>query len=253
MTWELRLGDWRTALESVECDALITDPPYSEKTHSGHNAGVEAGRRDGDAALYQTPLHYPHWGRDDVFAFVRHWSPRVRGWIAAMSDHNLIPIWTDAFADAGRYAFAPIPCVIRAMTLRMAGDGPSSWAVYLNVARPKTREMATWGTLPGAYVVTRDPGYIGSKPLDLMRAIVRDYSRPGDMVCDPCAGHATTLVAADSLARNAIGAEILPDTYAAAMKRLNGPRQIEMFAGSGREAAANEETKPGRKHVCTGE
>jgi 23S rRNA G2445 N2-methylase RlmL len=37
---ELRLGDWREVLADVEPDAVITDPPYSERTHSGHNAGA---------------------------------------------------------------------------------------------------------------------------------------------------------------------------------------------------------------------
>jgi len=37
---------------------------------------------------------------------------------------------------------------------------------------------------------------IGGKPMWLMRALVRDYSRPGNLVCDPCAGGATTLIAA---------------------------------------------------------
>ena len=53
-----------------------------------------------------------------------------------------------------------------------------------------------------------------------MRAIVRDYSEPGDLVCDPCAGGGTTLLAAVIEGRRAIGAERDPDTFAKAVARL---------------------------------
>ena len=53
-----------------------------------------------------------------------------------------------------------------------------------------------------------------------MRALVRDYTRPGDLVCDPCAGGATTLLAAAIEGRRAIGAELDPSTHAKAMRRI---------------------------------
>lgn len=35
-TIELRCGRWQDVLADVtQCDAVITDPPYSDKTHSG--------------------------------------------------------------------------------------------------------------------------------------------------------------------------------------------------------------------------
>ena len=43
-------------------------------------------------------------------------------------------------------------------------------------------------------------------PLALMGAIVRDYSKRGDLICDPCAGMATTAVAADMFGRLFVGA-----------------------------------------------
>jgi site-specific DNA-methyltransferase (adenine-specific) len=53
-----------------------------------------------------------------------------------------------------------------------------------------------------------------------MRAIVRDYSRPGDIVCDPCSGAATTLLAALTEGRRAVGAEAKPAHFEAACARL---------------------------------
>lgn len=221
MSIDLRLGDWRSVLADVECDALIVDPPYGERTHRGHDAGVEhteIGTPRWDTARRRR-LDYSFWTPDVVQAFVAHWSPRTHGWFCAMSCSDLAGVWRKAFEDAGRTAFAPVPCVIRAMSVRLSGDGPSNWAVYLNVARPKGIKD---GTRNGAYIVNRDPGHIGGKPLRLMSAIIRDYTNPGDTVCDPCAGFGTTLAAAVAQGRLAIGAEIDPDTHAKAMERLAG-------------------------------
>ena len=60
----------------------------------------------------------------------------------------------------------------------------------------------------------------GAKPPNLMRALVRDYTRPGDLVCDPCAGGGTTLLAAVQEGRRAVGSEMDPETHAKAVERL---------------------------------
>ena len=222
---DLRCGRWEDALAGEICDALITDPPYGERVHDGHDAAV-----DGDH--FQRELSYEAWGRDDVACFVESWSPRTRGWMCAMTSHDLIPYWEESFTAVGRYAFAPLPCVMRGMSVRRAGDGPSSWSVWLMVARPRTKQAASWGTLPGAYLGVPGHEHIGGKPEWLMRAIVSDYSRPGDIVCDPCAGGATTLIAASGLGRHAIGAEMDPETYAKAQARIKRGVQHDLFAGT---------------------
>ena len=78
------------------------------------------------------------------------------------------------------------------------------------------------------------------KPLWLMRAIIRDYTRPGDLVCDPCAGGGTTLLAAAMEGRRAVGAEIDPKTYALAQKRIARgytPTMFEVTASKQKQEA----------------
>lgn len=228
--WTLRLGRWQDVLADVEMvDAVITDPPYGTRTHEGHSRAL---RRDDAGNLVVLPdgasrsdLEYASWGPSDVAEFVEFWSPRCRGWFVALTSHDLWGAYESALQRQGRYVFHPLPCVIRGMTMRIAGDGPSSWAVWAVVSRPRTKEWVSWGTLPGAYVTSRGEqsthgAFAGGKPLQLMRAIVRDYTRPGDLVCDPCAGMATTLRAAELEGRRSIGAEMDPVTYAKARKRL---------------------------------
>lgn len=203
---QLLLGRWQDVLSPDELgvvDTLITDAPFSAETHSGGREGTRADEYSDDGLAPD----YQHWTPGDVDAFVGHWSPRVRGWMVGLCDHHLIGAWSDAYERHGRYVYAPVPCVIQGMTVRLSGDGPSSWAVYAMVARP--RSLRTWNTLPGAYVGGREPGAKGGrgKPRWLMDAIVRDYSREGDLVCDPLAGYGTTLVSALLQRRRAIGAE----------------------------------------------
>lgn len=231
MSADLRLGRWQDVLADVECDALICDPPYSARNHKGHDAIAGFESKDGHA---REVIGYSCLSPEDVAAFVSSWSPRVRGWMLCLTSHDLIPAWEDAFADAKRLSFAPVPCVITGMTFRMMGDGPSSWSVYAMVARPRTKAMAKWGTLPGAYVVGRAPSGSGGgrgKPLDLMRALVKDYSRPGDLICDPCAGYGTTGLAALSMGRRFVGAECDAAAHAEALKRLARPTNGDLLAG----------------------
>lgn len=214
---DFRLGRYQEVLTDAAVDAVITDPPYGERIHRGTNRHV-AGSDLPDGADRRR-FGYQSWTAKDVLEFVAFWSPRCRGWLACMTSHDLIPAYEQAYALAGRYVFAPV--VIISPRPRLIGDGPACWAVYLMVARPKTREYATWGCLPGAYTSTSArEGVLGAKQLVLMQQIVNDYSRPGEIICDPCAGSGSGLIAAYQCGRRSIGSEVDELTYVNTSKRL---------------------------------
>lgn len=229
---ELRLGRWQDVLADVtECDAVITDPPYSAMTHDGHNASVAGHAGHGKDNAKRQSLGYAAWDRRDVARFVAEWARCCRGWIAALTSHDLAPAYRDSFGAAGLYSFAPIPFVSPGSRCRLSGDGPSGWTAWIMVARPPS--LSRWGTLPGWYDGPTHRGEMsGGKPLWLMRAIIRDYSRPGDLIVDPCAGGATTLIAAAIEGRRAIGAECDPDTFAKAVRRIEAGHTPDLFAGA---------------------
>lgn len=58
------------------------------------------------------------------------------------------------------------------------------------------------------------------KPIELMVAIIEDYTTPAEIICDPFMGSGTTLVAAKQLGRKAIGIEINKAYCEIAVKRL---------------------------------
>ncbi len=258
---ELRRGQWQDVLADVEaCDAVISDPPYGARTHDGQRYTQSPGhsRAQREDWASQRGLAYSCMAPDMVREFVASWSPRCAGWICAMTSHDLIAAWEEAFHESGRYTFKPLPIVLKGMNVRLAGDGPSSWSVEmvqaaplishahetdrLLVSRPRSGPCVKWGTLPGAYVgnpfdpgentatASRKTNVVGSKPIWLMRAIIRDYTKPGDLIVDPFAGSGTTLLAARAEGRSCIGAEVDPETFEKAQARIEKPYTMELFS-----------------------
>ena len=214
--WELRLGRWQDVLDDVLLvDALITDPPFSNVTHEGQP-------EDRD------PLAYQHFTEDDVREFVYEWLPRTSGWFCAITDDVLSQVWRQTYRDLAGTPTAPTPRLdfasvpILRHNPRRTGDGPGSGACYMMVCRPRQDPFSTWGSLPCWYEqgAPARGGIIGEKSLSTMRAIVRDYTRRGNRVCDPCAGRGTTLLAAVMEGREAIGAEADPGRFELAVRRL---------------------------------
>lgn len=238
---DLRLGRWQDVLTDVECDALICDPPYSARTHEGHDDSEGVVRKGQPGAVNKSTgqiekgwdrraLNYNAWTPDDVTEFVSSLAPRCRGWFVAFTSHDLCPIYAEALEAAGRYVFAPLPWFSPGSRVRLSGDGPSSWTCWIMVARPRHAPYAKWGTLPGGYMTPPEAcEVVGGKPLGLMRAIVRDYSRPGDLVCDPFVGSGTTAVAALSEGRRFVGSEQKPEHYEIARRRIDRGYTPTMF------------------------
>lgn len=257
----LRLGDYRDVLADEQWDALIVDPPYSSRTHTGQANGtlslanleryertvrakMERGespsksgamsgrkllqaiqtqqRRAREAGTARGVLEYAPWSEDDVRAFVAWAHERTRGWMVCFCDDTLAPVYRSAMDQLGRFTF-PAVAWYWPRGQRIAADGPACWTTWICVSRPSTREWATWRSLPGGYHGPQDrPALIGGKPVWLMRALVHDYTNDTHVVCDPCAGWGTTLIGAHLEGRRAIGAERDEGRYNAALERLRG-------------------------------
>lgn len=230
---------WQGLLEVVpRCDLICVDAPYSEKTHKGHNDGPTTGKvgRPGmvnrstgqvEQGWERRALGYGAWAEADVRAFVDAWHPRCDGWIVSITDDILAPVWAAALEAVGRYAFAPLPYVAPGSRVRLSGDGPSSWTCWIVAARPRTREYASWGTLPGAYILPPGMGekmpVVGGKPPWLACRLAEDYSRPGGLIVDPCCGAGTTGIGAIRTGRRAVLGDINQEHVEIAAQWLRHP------------------------------
>jgi site-specific DNA-methyltransferase (adenine-specific) len=203
-------GDCLEILPQIrQVDHVITDPPYSERTHKGHDASTAGHKGFGNDGADRKPLNYCALSPSDVAHVSALLTAICDGWIVWMADHTLAPSIQSSLETKGRYVFAPLPFYAPGSCVRLSGDGPSSWTVWIIVAR--TAKLSRWGTLPGGYVAEegwRDRIHMGGKPLRLMTSLVNDYSREGETIIDPFMGSGTTLRAAKDLGRKAIGIEL---------------------------------------------
>jgi hypothetical protein len=224
-------ADCREILPGLLADHIITDPPYSDGLHANHNASA-ARRADGAMAR---ELGYAALNPGEAEALAEDFNAAAAGWILWMTDSELAPVIRAALARLGRTTFAPLPYFHAGRSVRLAGDGPSSWTDWIVVAR--TPALHRWGTLRGGYIARSgwdDKEIIGGKPTRLMQLMVCDYSRPGDVVCDPFMGAGTTGVACWRAGRGFIGIEIDPRTFDLACRRIEAAqRQGDLFADAG--------------------
>jgi DNA modification methylase len=230
-TATLYRGDCREVLPTLpKVDAVITDPPYSERCHASHDSGAADAR---DAAK-RKGLGYAALSVADVDALAMLYAEQCSGWIVWMTDSDLALAVRRALEQAGRYAFAPLPFYQPGRSVRLSGDGPNSWTDWIVCAR--TKAQLKWGTLPGGYVAGpgwNDKARMGGKPTLLMDALVTDYSRPGQVVLDSHMGAGTTGVSCARLGRSFIGCEIDAEAFETACRRIEqAQQQAQLFAPS---------------------
>jgi DNA modification methylase len=144
------------------------------------------------------------------------------GWAVVFGDHESFRWHEAAFQAVGWLTFAPVVWVRKDSAPRFFADGPANAAEYILVARPRRLPTVRFSR-PGIYEsgINRDGLLTGAKPVDLMRAIVRDYSEPGDLIVDPFCGSGTTALAAAMEGRRCITSEEKPEHYAIAKRRLD--------------------------------
>jgi site-specific DNA-methyltransferase (adenine-specific) len=230
---ELWHGDCREVLPTLQpVDAVITDPPYSERTHAGHDATARGHKGSGNDGAARAGLGYQAMTPEAADWFAAEYARLCLGWVVWMTDHTLAPDIAKSLQNRGRYVFAPLPFFAPGSRVRLSGDGPSSWTDWIVVSR--TAAQSRWGTLPGGYM--SGPGWsdkarMGGKPTLLMNALVSDYSRPGDLVLDSHMGAGTTGVACAQTGRRFIGCEIEREAFDIACERISRAQaQGQMFA-----------------------
>ena len=228
MTADLRLGRWQDVLQGVECDSVITDVPYSERTIAGQRSGT-VGYNGGPRAT----IRYDGLTEEQTRDVARWALTSARFWFVSFCDHLQWAWMEDEARKADWVTFQPIPWVKGDGTPRFTADGPSASSEWIMIAR--RRGKIPKRHRPGHYTHNTvkngktSVGITGTKPINLMRAVVRDYSEPGQLVIDPFAGSGTTALACLLEERRCITTEADPAHYDIARRRLDRGHTLNLF------------------------
>lgn len=203
--------------ESVDC--IITDPPYGLALGQGRFASRDADNQEFDdspeAALALLRSLAPQCRRvlkpnGHLYAFfgANLWAESQTIWRNAGFDvDEVINIWVKTGGATGGadwdFRFAP------------------AWEPFM-FASNRTRRLAFKHKNTFVYAPESGPSryHPTQKPVELLRELIHLSTQPGEIVFDPCAGVASTLVAASQLRRKFIGFELSVEFHTIGLKRL---------------------------------
>lgn len=237
----LILGDCRDILPTLgPVEAVITDPPYSANTHKMAKTNKGAGH--GVKLVTFGALD------DDEFRDIaRACIAASDGWIVMTCDyrHAALCYRAPEFVRLGAWVKPnPMP--------QISADRPGQgFETVLIMHSGRSRKLWRRGGGAGVwtYPVVNGAEVATQKPLALISALVSDFTAPGQVVCDPFMGSATTGVACLMAGRRFIGVEADPGHFEVCLRRIEvanrqprlfdepapKPRQASIFDG---EAAA---------------
>lgn len=229
MTCDLRIGDCLApdalpALADASVDVTVTDPPYDARTH---RAALE-GSKAASMRCISGALPFPPLDARQLEEVAGHLARITRRWIIVFSAERHLETWACAL-EAGDAYVVRFGLALRTNPRpQMTGDRPAPPCDHLVLAHGSAPmrwngggRAATWASPPARF----DPGgqvHPTQKPLALMRALVEDFTNPGELVLDPFAGAGTTAVACKELGRRFVGWELDAGYHAAALRRIEG-------------------------------
>ena len=207
-------ADMRAVLADMpdrSVDAVITDPPYTDRTHAGARSQWKETRRD--AGLITTPISFESVTDEQMHDYLVECGRVSRGWVVAHLDYRQA-VGFDVTPPPGLRMMRVGVWVKLAGMPQLTGDRPAQgWEAIAYLHRDDVAPRWNGGGRSGNYVMDRDrdhrklTGNPTEKPIDLTRDLVRKFTDPGATILDPFAGSGTTLRAAADEGRKAIGIE----------------------------------------------
>ena len=219
----LYLGDCREILPTLpKVDAVITDPPYADRTHK--MAKTNRGKGHGTTLVTFAAL-----SDDEFSACAQEWLAAAAGWVVATCDYRHARLAFDLpeFVRLGAWVKPnPMP--------QISADRPGQgFETVLILHAGKVKKAWNRGGGSGVWTVPviGDAEVSTQKPIALLRAFVSDFTTYGQTIADPFMGAGTTGVAAVEQGRAFVGIEQDPERFAVACRRIeDAQRQGRLIA-----------------------
>jgi hypothetical protein len=240
---------WMVSLRWM-VDHVVTDPPYSLWVHSrqrrmlrGAGRGTRANTKKardgiGRGEVGFAPLGFEHLRHEDRRVLAWAFSRLARRWILVFTDEESRHLWQ---ADLERAGGRHVRCGKwhkLAGQPQLSGDRPAVSYEAVEVAHARGQRCrwnggglpAWWESGPPEcweHQIATDRCKLGDrvhsaqKPESLMREMIEQFTDPGEVVLDPCAGSGTTGAAALRRGRRVILIEKDPGYAEIAWKRLD--------------------------------
>lgn len=205
-------GDCREVLATMEdrsVDCVITDPPYSDRTHEMTRSNSQGARRHGNRVLSGS-FGFDSVTDVEVCDLLAEAGRISRGWVVANVDYRHA-FGFDAAPPAGLRLLRIGVWVKTNPNPQISGDRPAQgWESIAYLHRTDVRPSWNGGGRAANFILGSDQktGHPTSKPLVMVAQFVRWFSKPADTILDPFAGSGTTLRAAKDEGRKAIGVEL---------------------------------------------
>ena len=190
-------------------DAVITDPPYSDRTHEMTRSNSGRAREHGNRVLSGN-FGFDCISEEDLRASLAAAGRVTRGWVVANLDYRHAFAF-DAEPPTGLRLLRIGVWVKKNPNPQISGDRPAQgWESIAYMHRTDRRPSWNGGGKAANYVMASAQrlDHPTAKPVSMVRDWVRLFTKPGDTVLDPFAGSGTTLRAAVDEGRSAIGCEL---------------------------------------------
>lgn len=204
-------------LPDKSIDLIVTDPPYGIGV--GKKQCIYDGKRHGNAAANRREYAQKDW--DDEIPPKEIFDEMFR------VSKNQIIFGGNYFVEYLKNS----PCWIvwdKVNGTNDFADCELAWTSFPSAVRKY--EFLWNGMLQQNMINKEQRIHPTQKPADLIGQIIRDYSKPGEIILDPFSGSGSTAIACHRLHREFICIEKDKDYYEASVKRLEEERkQYQLF------------------------
>lgn len=209
--------------QSVDC--VITDPPYSERTHESARSNVrtKTGGKYAQRSLSGGQHSFDSITLEDLTDRLADCGRISRGWVVATLD-TAHAFALDANPPPGLRMLRVGAWVKTNPMPQISGDRPGTgWEAIAFLHRSDVRPSWNGGGRSGVWIlpsIDRSEGHPAAKPLKMVSDWVRLFTNPGDLILDPWMGSGTTLRACIDNGRKGIGVEIKEQFCGLSAKRV---------------------------------
>jgi len=236
---KLHHGDYKKKLSRTKADLILTSPPYNigsqrKRQLGNRKMGIYDPKSFGGVRGYEDKLKLPQY-HDSQAAFL--------DWCHAhLNDGGILVYNHKPHRQRGKARLVhPMEWIVECPGLvlmeEIIWDRGSTHNHCTGLMWPQTERLYVFRRVCDKYrlrstrgdefrsdvwriSMAKNEGHCAPMPMKLAEAVIKLWSKKGDVVMDPYAGSGTTLIAAEKLGRKGVGSEKLKKYFRLANKRL---------------------------------